>query len=573
MSGASQPSGAAPGRTTDWHSIDWKKVYRTVRRLQVRIVKALREGRWGKVKALVYLLTHSFAGRALAVLRVISNQGASTPGMDGVLWDTPELKTAAFHTLTSRGYRPQPLRRVYIPKSNGKKRPLGIPTMTDRAMEALYLHGLDPIAECRADSNSYGFRRERCCADALQHVFMVLGRRTSCRWTLEGDIKSCFDRISHDWLLSHVPMDRNILQKWLKAGFLEQGHWHATTEGTPQGGIVSPVLANWTLDGLQKLLDERFMATPWKANCNKVHMVRYADDFIVTGMSEDVLRHEVLPLVEHFLKERGLELSHEKTRITHISQGFDFLGQNIRRYGGENGPVLTKPSKKNVKAFLDKIRQIIAESGHSSAGELIRDLNRRIAGWARYHRHASSKSTYRKVDTVIFRRLWHWARRRHRKKGARWVRKKYFAVTEKGAWVFTGVIPTEKGEMKTVHLYQASRMTIRRHVKVRGEANPYAPEWEPYYEERKLKHMDSGFTKGSVAWRLWIGQKRKCPQCQQEITEETGWHIHHKVWRVYGGGDQLSNKQLVHPNCHRQIHSQGEGEGGCCASQEALADA
>jgi RNA-directed DNA polymerase len=196
MSEASLPSGAAPGLPTDWHSIDWKKVWRTVRRLQVRIVKALRAGRWGKVKALVYLLTHSFAGRALAILRVISNQGAATPGVDGVLWDTPESKTAAFHTLTSRGYRPQPLRRVYIPKSNGKMRPLGIPTMTDRAVQALYLLGLDPIAETRADTHSYGFRRERCCADALQHCFMVLSRPGAANWILEGDIKSCFDHAS-----------------------------------------------------------------------------------------------------------------------------------------------------------------------------------------------------------------------------------------------------------------------------------------------------------------------------------------------------------------------------------------
>src|SRR3954463_11734216 len=239
MAAAEMLAGAAPERTPDWHSIDWKKVWRTVRRLQARIVKAVAEGRWNKVKALVYLLTHSFSGRALAILRVVSNSGARTSGVDGVLWNTPEAKGTAFSTRRRHGYQPQPLRRVYIPKSNGKQRPLGIPTMTDRAMQALYLLGLDPIAETRADSHSYGFRLERCCADALQHSFLILGRSPlSPSWILEGDIKSCFDRINHSWLIEHVPMDQEVLRKWLKAGYLEKRHFVATTEGTPQGGII-----------------------------------------------------------------------------------------------------------------------------------------------------------------------------------------------------------------------------------------------------------------------------------------------------------------------------------------------
>src|SRR5947209_7537973 len=189
MAAAEMLAGAAPERTPDWHSIDWKKVWRTVRRLQVRIVKAVAQGRWNKVKALVYLLTHSFSGRALAILRVISNSGAKTPGVDGTLWNTPEAKSAAFSALRRHGYQPQPLRRVYIPKNNGKLRPLGIPTMTDRAMQALYLLGLDPIAETLADGHSYGFRLERCCADALEQIFKLLSLLHSSRWILEGDIK------------------------------------------------------------------------------------------------------------------------------------------------------------------------------------------------------------------------------------------------------------------------------------------------------------------------------------------------------------------------------------------------
>src|SRR5881275_1073912 len=215
MSAAEMPAGAAPDVATDWHSINWKAVWRNVRRLQARIVKAVREGRWNKVKSLVYLLTHSFSGRALAILRVISNSGAKTPGVDGVVWNTPEAKSSAFKALRRHGYQPQPLRRVYIPKSNGKQRPLGIPTMTDRAMQALYLLGLDPIAETVADGHSYGFRLERNCADALQQCHIVLGGRYSSSWVLEGDIKACFDRIDHGWLLRHIPMDKELLRKWL----------------------------------------------------------------------------------------------------------------------------------------------------------------------------------------------------------------------------------------------------------------------------------------------------------------------------------------------------------------------
>jgi RNA-directed DNA polymerase len=278
MSAVATLAGAIPGQALDWHAIDWKAVGRTVRRLQARIVKATRVGRWHKVKALVYLLTHSFAGRALAVLRVVSNSGAKTPGVDGAIWNTPELKSAAFGTLRRHGYRPRPLRRVYIPKPNGKKRPLGIPTMTDRAVQALYLLGLDPIAETRADGHSYGFRLERNCADALEQCHIVLAHPHGPRWILEGDIQACFDRISHDWLVRHIPMDTDLLRRWLNAGFLEKHVLFATTEGTPQGGIISPVLANWALDGLQAFLADRWMRTPKQRRRHKVHLVRYADD-------------------------------------------------------------------------------------------------------------------------------------------------------------------------------------------------------------------------------------------------------------------------------------------------------
>ncbi len=242
MSAAATLAGAAPDVVPGWHAINWRKVWYTIRRLQARIVKAIQASRWGKVRALVYLLTHSYSGRAAAILRVTTSAGATTPGVDGAVWNTPELKAAAFSKLRRHGYHAQPLRRVYIPKSSDptKLRPLGIPTLTDRAQQALYLLGLDPIGETTADANSYGFRSQRCCADALDQCHKVLRKNHSAEWILEGDIKSCFDRISHAWLLTHTPMDKVILRQWLQAGFMEQDVFFATTQGSPQGGIITP---------------------------------------------------------------------------------------------------------------------------------------------------------------------------------------------------------------------------------------------------------------------------------------------------------------------------------------------
>jgi RNA-directed DNA polymerase len=557
MSAAATPAGAAPDVVPGWHSIPWNKVWHNVRRLQARIVKAIQEGRWGKVHALVYLLIHSKSGRAAAILRVTTNAGASTPGVDGDSWDTPELKAAAFSKLRRHGYQPQPLRRVYIPKSNdpSKRRPLGIPTLTDRAMQALYLLGFDPIEETIGDNNSYGFRNQRCCADALDQCHKILRKNHSATWILEGDIKACFDRISHDWLLTHTPLDGVILRKWLQAGFLEKDVFFATTEGTPQGGIISPALANRALDGLEGLLRERCGGTRRQHQQNKVHLVRYADDFIITGTSKELLRDEVQPLVAHFLKERGLELSHEKTSITHIDDGFDFLGQNVRRYGTK---VLLKPSRKNVRAFLAKIDQVIQqEGGYLTAGQLIQRLNPKIRGWALYHRHASSGHTFARVDDVIFHKLWRWARRRHRHKSAAWVKRHYFTRPGDTRWRFRGTLTDDEGKHHTIWLIRARATSIRRHVKVRGAANPYDPTWELYFEERLAQQMASTLTGRGTARYLWLEQDGRCVVCRQPLTLAEGWHVHHLRWRSHGGSDSVDNLVLLHPNCHRQVHSEG----------------
>src|SRR6266852_2605349 len=545
-------TGASFHGVTDWHAIDWESANHTVRRLQARIVKATQEGKWGKVKALQRLLTRSLSGKALAVRRGTENQGKNTPGVDRITWNTPQKKLNGVYSLRQRDYHPQPLRRIYSPKKNGKKRPLGIPSMKCRAMQALYLLALDPVAETTADPNSYGFRPGRSTADAIEQCFCVLGKRASPQWILEGDIKGCFDAISHDWLQRHIPMEKGMLKKWLKAGYMERHVLHPTEEGTPQGGIISPVLANQTLDGLEKKLNERY-PKPKSGYNAKVNFVRYADDFIVTGISKELLEKEVKPLVEQFMSERGLTLSPEKTVITPIEEGFDFLGQNVRKYKtGKRHKLLITPSKKNVKAFLEKIREIVKANKALPAGKLIAKLNPVIRGWANYHRHIISNKAFSSVDAMIYQAIRRWVNRRHRGKSEAWKTKKYFTTIQGDNWVFFGTV-----EEQTRYLARATDVPIIRHVKIQGEANPYDPAWESYFEKRLDVHMAATLKGKHWLHTLWKEQEGLCPICNQKITKITGWHSHHLLWRSRGGSDTAENRVLLHPTCHQQVHSQG----------------
>ena len=553
-----QAVGAVSREAAEWYAIDWQAIHRNVRRLQVRIVQATKESRWGRVRALQRLLTHSYSGKVLAVRRVTENNGKATPGVDQEIWDTPEKKTQAVHALKRRGYRSQPLRRVYIPKSDGKTmRPLGIPTMIDRGQQALHLLALDPVVETTADRNSYGFRQKRSCADAIGQCFLAL-RRANGQWILEGDIKSCFDKISHDWLLAHSPMDRVILQKWLKSGYMEKHVLHESMDGTPQGGIISPALANCALDGLERLLQEKFPARKRLKSFGGekpcVHLVRYADDFVITSKSKELLEGEIKPLVEQFLQERGLELSPTKTVITHVERGFDFLGQNVRRY--PKGKLLIKPSKKNVGTFLNGIRRIIKDAHGASAADLIDQLNPKIRGWANYHRHVVSKRTFGRVDHTIFSNLWQWARRRHPNKPSRWVKAKYFERRRGRDWTFFDETCDDEGRPNKVWLYYAKSTPIKRHVKVKGEANPYDPTYETYFEEREGAHMLETFRGTRTLRYLWYEQRGLCTQCNIKITRITGWRLHYCVPRVKGGSTGATNCVLLHPECHDRVHRQ-----------------
>ena len=348
--------------------------------------------------------------------------------------------------------------------------------MLERAQQACHLLALDPIAETEADEHSYGFRAKRGAHDAIGYVHHILRRKGSPQWILEADIKSCFDKISHKWLEDNVPMDSEVLKTWLKSGYMEGTKLFPSKEGTPQGGIASPTLANITLDGLEKMLKSKFGDKPGQKIRKKVHFCRYADDFIVTGESKELLKDHVWPAITEFLAERGLEMSNEKTHITHIAKGFDFLGQNTRKYGEK---LLTKPSKKSFKSIKEKLKETISK--HSGTVlDLIYRINPIIQGWCNYHKHIVSRKIYESLDHYIFKLLWKWARRRHPNKGRKWVAKKYFLTSRSKKWVIAA--KTKKGTW--INQYLASSTQIRRHILIKGKANPYDEEWYSYFEKR-----------------------------------------------------------------------------------------
>jgi RNA-directed DNA polymerase len=467
--------GASSNRANDWQATHWPRVRRTVRRLQLRIAKAIRAGQHGKARALSWLLTHSRSARLLAVKRVTENKGAKTPGVDNVRWRTDKQKHHAVEILKRRGYRPQPLRRLYIPKKNGKLRPLSIPTLRDRAMQALHALALKPLAESLGDRNSYGFREGRSCADAIGQCFCALAKSYAPVWVLEGDIKSCFDRISHAWLLKSIPMDKRMLRHWLQSGYWEKNRLFPTAEGTPQGGIISPLLANLTLDGMEQAIRSRI-----KIRRDQVNFIRYADDFVVTARKRETLEQIVKPAVVAFLAERGLELSEQKTAITHIETGFNFLGQNLRKYRNK---LVIKPARDGTKALVQKVRETIKASLGQTAQTLIGKLNPLLRGWANYHRYVCSAKTFWTVDRIVHHQLLRWARRTHPNKSYGWLKCKYFSAA--GQFGFGTRIRTRTGESQVLRLYSVARTVLLRHLKVRGEANPYDPDHTEYFERRR----------------------------------------------------------------------------------------
>ena len=532
-----------------WDSINWLKCELAIKKLQARIVKAQKERRYGRVKTLQWMLTHSFYAKALAVRRVTSNNGSKTAGVDHVTWKNSETKFQAIGMLKRRGYQPQPLRRIHIEKSNGKLRPLGIPTIKDRAMQALYLMALEPVAETTADSRSYGFRKERCTMDAVQQCHNVLRKGYSPEWILEGDIKGCFDHISHEWLLNNIPMDKVMLRKWLECGFVFNKQLFPTEEGTPQGGIISPTLANMALDGLQKVLADKYKRRTIKGKhySPMVNLIRYADDFIITSENREVLETEIKPLVTEFLAERGLTLSEEKTVITNVNDGFDFLGFNIRKFKNQ---ILTKPSKTAQKRFIAKVRTTIKSNKACKQESLIRLLNPMITGWGNYYKHGATRDAFHWADNQVYKTLWQWAKRRHSKKGKRWIADKYWHVSEGKGWHFASYFKKSNAKQDILKLKLLSSICFVQYTQIKGDANPFDPEYDKYFDQRETQKMLVTLKGRDSLLYLWKKQDRKCPLCGMPIDRILPWNVTEKV---VNGKIQRS---LVHDKCYKQFRKQ-----------------
>ena len=512
-----------------------------VNNLQTRIAKARREKKHNKVKRLQYLLTHSINAKMLAVRKVTTNKGKGTAGVDGELWSTPSFKMKAVYCLTDKNYKAKPLKRVYIDKRGKKeKRPLGIPTMYDRAMQALYALALDPVSEVTADSRSFGFRKGRSCHDACEYAFFALARKSSATWILEGDTQGCFNNISHDWLIKNVPMDKSILKEFLKAGFIFKDKLFHTKEGTPQGGIISPILANMALDGLQGEF-VKYFGTNSKGkksirfhNMHKVNLVRYADDFIITAISKDVAE-KAKEIVKKFLKTRGLELSESKTSITYIDDGFDFLGWTFRKFKGK---LIIKPSRKSIQNFKTNLHETILKRGRAWKQDfMIMKLNQQIRGWCNYHQSVCASDAFAHIDYMLFNILYKWAKRRHPKKGNQWIVRKYWHRDGNRSWVFR----TENNKLIGV-----DHTSIVRHTKIRLNANPYLD--HDYFIKRKFM---SGAKRLSGRFKqIWNNQNGRCFHWGMPIDLGEDRKLLFKTPKIKGGTETMDNMVYVHKHCN-----------------------
>ncbi|NEO60994.1 MAG: group II intron reverse transcriptase/maturase [Moorea sp. SIO4G2] len=555
----SKTRGFAP--QSEWEKVNWRKLEMTVFKLQKRIYRASVRGDVRVVRKLQKTLMKSWSAKMLAVRRVTQeNKGKKTAGIDGKKALTPKQRLALVNSLKV-SKKAQPTRRVWIPKP-GKKdlRPLGIPVMYDRALQALAKQALEPEWEARFEPNSYGFRPGRSCHDAIQAIFNSISQKP--KWVLDADIAKCFDKINHEALLTKLntyPSMRRLIKSWLKAGVMDNGTFSSTEEGTPQGGVISPLLANIALHGMENAIWNFANSIKGKKTHYKrgLNLVRYADDFVIMHNDQKVVE-ECQEVINDWLKDMGLELKPLKTQITHTFDGFNFLGFNVRQYKvGKNQSkqgfkTIIKPSKENILRHYGKLGNIIDCHRAAPQEALITELNRSIRGWSNNFKAVCSKETFSKLDYLLWNKLRRWGNRRHPKKSRRWVAKKYWGTRiekPEKPWeapkVDNWVFMTKDG----YDLKKHAKTKIVRHVKVKETRSPYDGDLI-YWSTRMRKHPEMTKQKG----RLLKRQKGKCAHCGLTFRDGDWIEKHHIIPRAMDGSDLDKNLELLHLHCHDRIH-------------------
>ena len=545
-------------KTTEWHEVDWQRAYHNVRNLRRRIFKATESKDWRKVRNLQKLMLRSYSNVLLAVRKATQeNKGRKTAGVDKILVKTPQKRGQMVDDImNNQDWKPKPVRRVYIPKSNGKKRPLGIPTIRDRCLQAIVKNALEPCWEAQFEGTSYGFRPGRSTHDAISKIHQAMRSNTKKKWVLDADITGCFDNIDHNHLLSTIGNfpAREKIKRWLKAGYVHNNVFHKQETGTPQGGIISPLLANIALHGMEEAIGVKYN---YKGeSLGKRIVVRYADDFVILCETEENTK-EAKSEIEKWLNQMGLKLSSEKTKITHITEGFDFLACNIRQYKVNNTKtgykLLIKPSKKFLQKTRNDIREIFLNHHGKSVGELIRKINPVIRGKANYLNKVVSSKAFQKLDEYLFHRQVRYVKRTHPNKGTKETKQTYWGrlnLQRADNWVF--------GDKQSGGYMQKFSWTkIERHILVKKRSSPDDPSLTEYWEKRGKRSQKSEATKWNAKQeQVAYKQDYKCPVCKQSLFNGEEVHLHHITPRSEGGKDTINNLVWVHLFCHHKVHHQ-----------------